>query len=130
MCTLSCMAHLELTPTQQFWLGHIEACAAAGVSMKTYAERHGLNLQSFYCWKGQLKKRGLLSRSTSSTDDNAMLPVRFVASREPCVMSRPSARISLSNGITIEVPPGVSPEALARLIGAAMAVPASDGSRS
>jgi hypothetical protein len=114
-----CMADLGLTPTQQFWLGHVEACEAAGVSMKIYAERHGLNLQSFYCWKGQLKKRRLLSPSASSTDANAMMPVGFVASPEP----RPSARISLANGITIEVPSGVSPEALVRLIGAAMDVP-------
>jgi hypothetical protein len=95
-----------------------KACEAAGVSMKTYAERHGLNLQSFYCWKGQLKKYGLLSPRTSSTAANAMMPVAFVAAPE----SRPSARLSLANGITIEVPAGVSPEALARLIGAAMHV--------
>jgi hypothetical protein len=84
--------------------------------MKAYAERHGLNLQSFYCWKGQLKKRGLLTPRPSLTDANAMLPVAFVAAPEP----RPSARLSLANGITIEVPAGVSPEALGRLIGAAM----------
>ena len=95
-----------------------KACAAAGVSMKTYAERHGLNLQSFYCWKGQLKKRGLLSPRTSSTETNAMVPVAFVAAPKP----RPSARLSLANGITIEVPAGVSPEVLARLIGAAIDV--------
>ncbi|MAI47279.1 MAG: hypothetical protein CMB79_15775 [Filomicrobium sp.] len=115
------MSDLGLTSTQQFWLGHVEACEAEGVSMKTYAERHGLNLQSFYCWKGQLKKRGLLSSPLSSTEDNAMLPVAFVASPG----SRPSARILLANGITIEVPPGVSPEMLVRLIGATMEVPCS-----
>ncbi len=85
--------------------------------MKAYAERHGLNLQSFYCWKGQLKKAGLLSPSPSPTA-NAMIPVAFAAASEP----RLSARLSLANGITIEVPAGVSPEALARLIGAAMDV--------
>ncbi|MGB3313978.1 MAG: hypothetical protein WBB85_06170 [Albidovulum sp.] len=98
--------------------------------MRAYAERHGLSLQSFYCWKGQLKKRGLLSGAPSSTGGNAFAPITFSASPEPDTTSRPSARISLSNGITIEVPAGVSPEALGRLIGAAMAVPASDGSRS
>ena len=86
--------------------------------MKAYAERHGLNLQSFYCWKGQLKKAGLLSPRTSSTAANAMIPVAFAAAPKP----RPSARLSLANGITSEVPAGVSPEVLARLIGAAMDV--------
>ena len=114
-----CMADIGLTPTQRFWLGHVEACEAEGVSMKSYAERHELKLQSFYCWKGQLKKRGFLSSTLPSTDDRAMLPVTFVVPPEP----RPSARVSFTNGITIEVPSGVSPEALARLIGAAMDVP-------
>ena len=112
------MADHGLTSTQKFWLGHVEACLASGVSMKGYAERHGLNLQSFYCWKGQLKKRGVLSPRTSSTAANAMIPVAFAAAPKP----RPSARLSLANGITIEVPAGVSPEVLARLIGAAMDV--------
>lgn len=122
------LADLGLTAMQQFLLEHVETCEAAGVSMKSYAERHRLNLQSFYCWKGKLKKRGLLSRSSSSTDDNAMLPVAFVASPEP----RPSARVSLTNGIIIEVPSGVSPEVLASLIGAAMDAPCTseDGSPS
>jgi transposase-like protein len=122
------MADRGLTSTQRFWLEHVEACEAAGVSMKAYAERHGLSLQSFYCWKGQLKKRGQLSPRPSSTDANAIMPVALVASPEP----RPGARISLATGITIEVPSCVSPEALVRLIGAAMDVPCApqDGSLS
>jgi transposase-like protein len=126
------MTDVGLTSTQQFWLEHVEACAAAGMSMKAYAERHGLNLQRFYGWKGQLKKRGLVSPPCSSTDANAMIPVAFGASSQPRVAGGPSARISLANGVTIEVPSGVSPEALVRLIGAAMAVPCrpQDGSRS
>jgi hypothetical protein len=129
---LSCMTDIGLTSRQQFWLEHVEACEAAGVSMKAYAERRGLNLQSFYGWKGQLKRRGLLSPAHSSADDNGMLPVAFVACPEPRVVAAPSARISLANGITIEVPSGVSPEVLVRLIGAAMDVssPSEDGSLS
>jgi transposase-like protein len=124
------MAERGLTSTQQFWLDHVAACAAAGVSMKAYAEQHGLNVQSFYGWKEQLKKRGLVSPAPSSTDANAMIPVAFVASPQPRVVGGPAARISLANGITIEVPSGVSPEALVRLIGAAMDVPCAleDGS--
>ena len=38
------------------------------------------------------------------------VPVAFVAAPEP----RPTARLSLANSITIEVPAGVSPEVLAR----------------
>ena len=117
------MTGIGLTSTQQFWLDHIEACAAAGVSMKAYAERYGLNLQSFYGWKGQLKKLGAVSPAPSPTDANAMIPVSVAASSQPRFALAPAARISLANGVAIEVPSGVSPEALARLIGAAMAVP-------
>lgn len=121
------MAARGLTSTGKFWLEHIEACGAARVSMKAYAERHGLNLQSFYCWKGQLKKLGALSPSASSTDANSFTPVTLAASPErdskpPAVYGPggPSARISLANGITIEVPTDISAEALGRLIRAAM----------
>lgn len=58
----------------------------------------------------------------SSRDANAMMPVAVVASSGPRVVAGPSARISLANGVTIEVPSGVSPAALVRLIDAAMDV--------
>jgi hypothetical protein len=42
-----------------------------------------------------------------------------------------AARVTLANGITIEIPPGVAPEALGRLIVAACALaPLSDGETS
>jgi len=34
---------------QRVWLDHVTACGKAEVSMKAYAERHGLDLQQFYC---------------------------------------------------------------------------------
>lgn len=42
----------DLSDRQRAWLNHVEACTAAGISMKAYAEQHGLDLQTFYFWKG------------------------------------------------------------------------------
>jgi hypothetical protein len=36
------MGEITLSDKQRGWLQHVEACTAAGGSMKVYAERHGL----------------------------------------------------------------------------------------
>ena len=72
----------------------------------------------FLLLEGAVEEAWIALAKDPSTAANAMIPVAFVAASEP----RPSARLSLANGITIEVPAGVSPEALGRLIGAAMDV--------
>ena len=70
----------ELTATQRTWLTHVEACAAAGCSMKAYAEEHGLDLQSFYLWKGRLKKLGLVAgRPDQATPRLQVLPKHITA---------------------------------------------------
>ena len=54
----------KLSSKQREWLDHVEACAATGGSMKAYADEHGLDLQSFYLWKGRLKKQGCSTLTT------------------------------------------------------------------
>ena len=49
-----------LSDKQRGWLSHVEACELTGGSMKAYAEQHALDLQSFYLWKGRLKKLGII----------------------------------------------------------------------
>jgi hypothetical protein len=59
----------DLSDRQRIWLEHVEACVAGGGSMKAYADRQGLDLQSFYLWKGRLKKLsfvGVSSRNLSA----------------------------------------------------------------
>ena len=55
----------DLSDKQRIWLEHVEACVAGGGSMKAYADRQGLDLQSFYLWKGRLKKLELVSLDRS-----------------------------------------------------------------
>ena len=106
------MGGITLSDKQRDWLQHVEACTAAGGSMKVYAERHGLNLASLYFWKGQLRKLGVLGAPPD--DGIALEPVHVRA-----VQQDASVRIALANGIAIEAPGEIDADALGRLIKAA-----------
>ena len=137
------MAGRELTYKQRTWLVHVEDCAASGVSMRAYADRHGLDVQRFYVWKSQLKQLGVLANDLAMPNaiDEPPPPALSPLIRAK-IVSRPSvedqrqstlwaARVTLANGIAIDVPPGVAPEALGRLIASACALaPLSDGETS
>lgn len=51
-----------LTESQRFWLRHLRACQAAGLSIPAYAAQHGLNPQSFYSGRLQLMRLGVWPR--------------------------------------------------------------------
>ena len=104
------MGRETLSDKQRVWLQHIEACAAAGVSMKAYAEKHGLDLQRFYFWKGQLKKLGVIDVKAGGRSLDA---VRVVPAADP------GARIQLSNGVSIEVRNDFDAAAMTALLAAA-----------
>ena len=137
------MAGRGLTDKQRIWLRHIEDCATAGLSMREYADRHELDVQRFYVWKSQLKRLGVLAHDLSRQTDSDPTPQPVLSPLiRAKIVSRPSvedqrqlpmcsARVTLANGITIDVPPGVAPEALGRLIVAACALaPLSDNETS
>ena len=116
LCHFCGMEKRELTATQRNWFERVEACSAAGGSMKAYAEEHGLDLQSFYLWKGRLKKLGLTPSSSS-----AFVPVPLLTSRQ----SPSRTRIELASGIIIEAPHEFDADALCDLLRSAMAIRAS-----
>lgn len=128
------MAQRGLTKKQRVWLGHIKACASSGLSMRAYAERHGFDVQRFYVWKSQLKQLGLVDAVAAVEDNNIdgsahapspLIRAQVVSQPSDKVRPQPSfcaARITLANGITIDVPSGFAPEAIGHLVGAAMRV--------
>ena len=137
------MAGRGLTEKQRTWLEHVERCAASGVSMRAYADRHGLDVQRFYVWKSQLKQLGVLAHDLAMPNDIDQPPrpalsplIRAQVVSRPSVEGRQqstmcAARVTLANGIAIEVPAGVAPEALVQLIASACALaPLSDGETS
>ena len=110
----------ELTDAQRIWLTHVEVCAAAGGSMKAYAEEHGLDLQSLYLWKGRLKKLGLVAgRPDQATPRLQFVPLGAPAHR----LHDRRTRIELTNGITIEAPHDIDGDALCMVLRAALAAP-------
>jgi len=101
---------------------HVDACASAGCSMKAYAEEHGLDLQSFYLWKGRLKKLGLVAgRSEQGTPRLQVLPLGAPMHRS----HDRRTRIELANGITIEAPHDIDGDALCTLLRSAIGLPIS-----
>lgn len=104
------MSRETVSDKQCAWLQHVEACAAGGVSMKAYAEKHGLDLQRFYLWKGRLKKLGIIQAGSGVPP---VSQVRVVPS------AGPGARIQLSNGVSIEVRNDFDVAGLAALLDAA-----------
>lgn len=114
------MKKRELTATQRNWFEHVEICAAAGGSMKGYAEEHGLDLQSFYLWKGRLKKLELVAgRADHPTPRLQALAAATPTHRPP----NRRTRIELANGITIEAPHDIDGDALCTLLRMALAAP-------
>ncbi|MEM7252831.1 MAG: hypothetical protein AAF493_15555 [Pseudomonadota bacterium] len=81
----------RLSERDREWLGHLEA--ANGMSLSQYASEHGLSVDVLYSAKSRLKRKGLLSASTSS---------RFTAvvAGEPRLLA---CRIVLRNGTVVEV---------------------------
>lgn len=52
----------SLTATQRYWFDHLEAAENAGTSLREYADRRGLAVQSLYTWKQALKRKGVWPR--------------------------------------------------------------------
>ncbi|MGN7613205.1 hypothetical protein ACQZV8_14100 [Magnetococcales bacterium HHB-1] len=43
----------QLTEKQQYWLEHMLCIDREGGTIKSYAERHGLDLRSCYDWRSR-----------------------------------------------------------------------------
>lgn len=115
------MERSKLSERQSWWLAHVEACDLTGASMKAYAETHGLNLASFYCWKGQLKKLGVLDGGGPGVRPSAacLVPVKVTPASSGAAAA--VTRIELASGITIEAPWDLDADALCDLLRVALA---------
>ena len=110
------MAWPLLSQQQQYWLAHVQGCASSGLSMCDYADRHGFEAQEFYRRKRQLKVLGVLPKQPEvcASVQGSESFIRAAISPPERPQSSPSqhdpcrARISLANGITIDVPSGIA----------------------
>lgn len=87
----------DMTAKQRYWLGHIKACEAKGQSLSAYAAEHHLALKSCYRWKTRLTQLGLLA--VTATAAPVFRPVQIT----PASISTGNYRITLPNGIQVEI---------------------------
>ena len=52
-----------MSERSEFWLSHLSAIEAEGISTKAYAEREGLTPQALYQWRKRLMGGGRRSRA-------------------------------------------------------------------
>ena len=94
--------HNILTPAQQRWHDHLTAADVAGISLRAYADREGLPVQSLYTWKQKLRKKGLWP-----TTQRAITLRRAKVLGTPLLPSPagapPGYRIHLPNGVMVEL---------------------------
>jgi len=90
---------------RQFWLEHIEACAAGSDSAKTYAEAHGLSTASFYTARSRYKQSMSRVGDGTTSSSGSCRVGRFVRV-EPLTQGRApriECRTRLMNGAMLEL---------------------------
>ncbi len=96
-----------LTKQQQYWLFHLEACQQQGLSMKQYAQREGIALNTLYQAKCRMTKAKILPGKKPSIFQR--VAVRTV----PAVST--DCTITLPNGIRLDWPASSDIHSLALL---------------
>jgi enamine deaminase RidA (YjgF/YER057c/UK114 family) len=98
----------ELTARQRYWLKHIQACEAAGMSLKAYASANGFTAGAIYAAKKVLIRKGLLPQSSS----------RFQRVHAPAPSVGSEWRVELPNGTVVGFSGAVDGAALSAVLNA------------
>ena len=104
----------DLTPRQQEWRRHLEACTRSGETMRGYAKRLELSESAMYQAAKDLRRRGVLPRRSRSRS-NAMKPSFVKVSAAVHASCSGAWRARFPNGIVLEGSEGLSPELLEAL---------------
>ncbi len=98
----------QSSPRREFWLTHLRQWHAQGGTMKAYAQANELSVDNFYAAKSAYAREPAPRQRTAVTKAPSvtLLPVQ-VASHGA---GPESLRVSLANGVHIEVPGGVNVE--------------------
>lgn len=93
-------------PRRAFWLSHLRKWRAQGGTMKAYAQANDLPVDTFYAMKSA-HARGL-GKSTPARASVA--PATFLPVRLAPPPARGSVRVSLPNGVRMEVRGRLEPD--------------------
>lgn len=106
----------DMTAKQRYWLEHIKACEAIGQSLSAYAAEHHLALKSCYRWKSRLTQMGFLAVTATAA------PVFRSVQIKPVSMGTEHYRITLPNGILVEIQGACDPAQLKQVLTTACSV--------
>lgn len=84
-----------LTVRQKYWLKHIRACDASGLTSIDYAREHGIKVKSLYSARKALAEKGALPPRPKSG------PFQKVAVAGGNPVSNHQWQVQLSNGTTV-----------------------------
>lgn len=96
------------TPKQKYWLDHILQAKAQGKKLAAYARQEDISLQSLYCWKSLLKKKGLLPVPEKPGEAFVkVIPSTKPRDCQPKLFSSASSgegiKVCLPNGVQIDI---------------------------
>ena len=101
----------QLTERQAYWLKHLRACEASGLTAKAYAKQHRLSIQALYQTKKDLRRRKALAPPRKRPSVTfARVHAAASAAREG------SWRIRFPNGALIELEAPREPEDQVQLL--------------
>jgi len=103
-----------LTERQGYWLKHIQACDASGMTMVEYALAHDINVKGLYSGKEILVRNGVLPR--------AQRPSRFQRVKITDLSRDHSFRVQLPNGVCVVLSGVVDSDSLKDVLMAAAAI--------
>lgn len=83
-----------MSERSEFWLSHLSAIEAEGITTKAYAEREGLSPQALYQWRKRLVAGGRRSRG----QPGGFVPVRI----EPSMAARADYTVVIDAGLRLE----------------------------
>lgn len=103
-----------LTERQRYWLHHVRACEASGMSISEYAADHGIKVHAMYAGKKKLVAKGVLPRAH---------PTRFQQVQVVDAVARGSEwRVQLPNGTSVAFSGSVDARTLTTVLSAAASV--------
>lgn len=83
-----------MSERSEFWLSHLLAIEAEGISTKAYAERERLSPQALYQWRKRLMAGGRRSRA----QPGGFVPVQI----EPSMAARCGCAVVIHSGLRLE----------------------------
>lgn len=103
--------------SKAWWAERIEACEKSGMSAAEYTRANGLNLNSFYNWRGRLNREAERGKKKNRKIAKTK-PIRFLEVSLDKPKSDATVEIASPAGWTIRMPSVTDAETMSRLIAA------------